>query len=65
MQASDAAGGIGFAADIIHSVALEANATSGEISGRSQVYPQDTPTQMPQDTESRIARAKRSRKRRT
>ena len=58
MQASDAAGGIGFAADIIHSVALEANATSGEISGRSHVYPQDTPTQMPQDTESRIARAK-------
>ena len=58
MQGSVSAGGIGFAADIIHTVALEANATSGEISGRSHVYPQDTPQEMRQDTESRIARAK-------
>ena len=48
--------GLPFAADIIHTIALEAGATSAEISGRSEIYPRDNPQRMPQDTESRDAR---------
>lgn len=57
MQKSVFTAGLPFAADIIHTIALEAGATSGEISGRSEIYPRHNPTQMPQNTEARIARA--------
>ena len=48
--------GLPFAADIIHSIAAEAGATSGEISGRSEIYVDRNAQRMPQDPDARIER---------
>ena len=61
MQRNVFAGGLPFAADILHAIATGAGVASGEISGRSEIHvrdTRDTPQRMPQDPESRIARAK-------
>ena len=58
MQQNPSVGELPFAADVIHQIAYEAGATSGEISGRSQIFPKDNPQQMPQDTNSQIERTK-------
>lgn len=56
MRDNEFAGGLAFAADIIHEIADAADVPSGEIAGRPQVYPANNPRPMPQDTESRIER---------
>lgn len=57
MNSSVFTAGLRFAADIIHTAALDAGVASGEISGRNQVYPENNPTPMPQDKDSKIERS--------
>lgn len=51
-------GQLPFAADIIHKIAADAGIASGEISGRTEIYINNTPQRMPQSPDSKIARAK-------